>query len=93
VASRVPLGAHAVYLAACLSIAAFTGCDPIVTIAGASFPSWLICILVGAILVAIVRPVLFALRLEPHVGPLTIFYPSLIAMFAMIVWMIFFNRA
>jgi len=68
-------------------------CDPIVTIAGANFPSWLLCLIVGAILVAIVRPLLVLVRLEPYLGPLTIFYPSLIAMFAMIVWVIFFNRS
>jgi YtcA family len=48
--------------------------------------------IVGAILAAIVRPLLVLARLEPHMEPLTIFYPSLIAMFAMIIWMIFFNR-
>ena len=48
--------------------------------------------IVGAILAAIVRPLLVRARLEPYLGPLTIFYPSLIAMFAMIVWVIFFNR-
>jgi hypothetical protein len=48
--------------------------------------------IVGAILAAIVRPLLTRARLELYLGPLTIFYPSLIAMFAMIVWVIFFNR-
>jgi hypothetical protein len=75
-----------------LSIVTLTACDPIVTIAGANFPSWLLCMIVGAILAAIVRPLLLLARLEPCLGPLTIFYPSLIAMFAMIVWVIFFNR-
>jgi hypothetical protein len=78
--------------AACLSIITLTACDPIITIAGANFPSWLFCMIVGAILVAIVRPILVLARLEPYLGPLPIFYPSLIAMFAMIVWVIFFNR-
>ncbi len=63
-----------------------TACDPIVTIAGANFPSWLFCMIVGAILAAIVRPLLVLVGLEP------IFYPSLIAMLAMIVWVTFFNR-
>jgi hypothetical protein len=48
--------------------------------------------IVGALLAAIVRPLFVFSRLEPYLGPLTIFYPSLIAMFAMIVWVIFFNR-
>jgi hypothetical protein len=53
---------------------------------------WLLCMIVGAILAAIVRLLLVRTRLEPYLGPLTIFYPSLIAMFAMILWAIFFNR-
>ena len=69
-----------------------SACDPIIAIAGANFPSWLLCMIVGAILAALVRPLLALARLEPHLGPLTIFYPSLIAMFAMLVWVIFFNR-
>lgn len=67
-------------------------CDPIITIAGANFPSWLLCMIVGAILAALLRPLLLLSRVEFHVGPLTIFYPSLIAMLSMIVWVIFFNR-
>jgi YtcA family len=84
--------ATALRLGTCLSIVTLTACDPIITIAGANFPSWLLCMMVGAALAAIVRPLLVLARLEPHLGPLTIFYPSLIAMFAMIVWVIFFNR-
>jgi hypothetical protein len=74
------------------SALAFTACDPIISVAGANFPSWLFCLLVGALLAALVRPLLLLARLEPNLGPLTIFYPSLIAMLAMIVWVIFFNR-
>ena len=74
------------------STLAFAACDPIISIAGANFPSWLFCMLVGAVLTALVRPLLLLSRLESNVGPLTIFYPSLIAMLAMIVWVIFFNR-
>jgi len=48
--------------------------------------------LIGAALAALVRPLLLLSRLESNVGPLTIFYPSLIAMLAMIVWVIFFDR-
>ena len=77
---------------AALAIAACSSCDPIITVAGANFPCWLLCMLVGAILAAAIRPLLVLARLEPHLGPLTIFYPSLIAMFAMIAWVVFFNR-
>jgi hypothetical protein len=91
VSSRAWTGFGAPPLAA-LAIAACSSCDPIITIAGANFPSWLLCMIIGAILAATIRPLLTLARLEAHLGPLTIFYPSLIAMFAMIVWVIFFNR-
>jgi hypothetical protein len=40
----------------------------------------------------LLRPLFLLPRLELHVGPLTIFYPSLIAMLSMIAWIVFFNR-
>jgi hypothetical protein len=88
---RCAIGVRRIGIVAVLTLT-LAGCDPIVTIAGANFPSWLICTIVGAILAALMRPLLVVSRIEPHLGPLTIFYPSLIAMFAMIVWTIFFNR-
>ena len=75
-----------------VSMVGLTGCDPIITIAGANFPAWLLCLLVGAILTAALRPLLLLSRLELYVGPLTVFYPSLIAMLSMVVWVVFFNR-
>ena len=92
VSRRVALQSWSIVAAILLPPLAFTGCDPIISIAGANFPSWLFCMLVGALLAALLRPLLWLARLEPNVGPLTIFYPSLIAMLAMIVWVIFFNR-
>ncbi len=92
VIKRFSPGACVLWPGACLLVIALAGCDPIVTIAGASFPSWLICMIAGAILAAIFRPLLQFLHLESHLGPLTIFYPSLVAMFSMIAWIIFFNR-
>jgi hypothetical protein len=85
----ISIGAWAGCLAASLSI---SGCDPIVTIAGADFPSWLVCLTIGAILAALIRPLIAMARLEPYLGPLAMFYSSLVAMFAMIIWVIFFNR-
>jgi YtcA family len=77
-------------IVAVLPTLTLAACDSIVTIA--NFPSWVLCMIAGAIIAALVRPLLVLSRLESHLGPLTIFYPSLIAMFAMIVWIIFFNR-
>jgi hypothetical protein len=77
---------------ALLPIFALAACDPIVSIAGANFPGWLLCMIVGAAIAALIRRLMVIARLESNVGPLTIFYPSLIAMLAMTVWVLFFNR-
>ena len=72
--------------------AAILGCDPVITIAGASFPAWLLCLLAGAALAALMRLIFVAFDLEPYLGPLPIIYSSMVLMFALIVWTIFFNR-
>ena len=68
------------------------GCDPVVNIAGADFPSWLLCLIVGAILTAVVRPVFVKLRLEPYLGPLLVVYLSLTVLLACVTYLMFFNR-
>jgi YtcA family len=71
---------------------AMAGCDPVINIAGANFPAWLLCLLVGAGLAALCRPILVYSGLEPFLGPAPLIYSSLATMFALIVWIIFFNR-
>ena len=69
-----------------------SGCDPVVNIAGANFPAWLLCAIVGGILAFAVRPIFTRTGLEPHLGPLVIIYPSLAVLLGCLVFLIFFNR-
>jgi hypothetical protein len=68
------------------------GCDPVVNIAGANFPAWLLCAIVGAMLAALLRPVLATTRVEPYLGPLVLIYPCLAILLACLIYLIFFNR-
>ncbi len=68
------------------------GCDPVVSLAGANFPDWLLCAAGGAVLAALCHPLLLAAGLERELRPLPVFYGGLTAMFALIAWVIFFNR-
>jgi hypothetical protein len=70
----------------------FAGCDPIVNIAGANFPSWLFCAICGAILTAVIRPVFVVTHIETYLWPLPIVYLSLSILMGCTVWLIFFNR-
>lgn len=73
-------------------VLALASCDPVVSIAGANFPDWLICLIVGALLAAISRPLLIRIGAERYLRPLVIFYSSLIALGGLATWVIFFNR-
>jgi hypothetical protein len=70
----------------------FAGCDPVVNIAGANFPAWLLCAILGVLLAAMVRPVFARTGLEPHLGPLLVIYPCLAVALACVVYLVFFNR-
>ena len=68
------------------------GCDPVVNIAGANFPAWLLCAIVGAILAATFRPIFAATGIERHLGPLLLIYPSLAVLLSCVVYLTFFTR-
>jgi hypothetical protein len=74
------------------SALALSGCDPIVNLAGANFPAWMLCAILGAIGAAAVRFPLAAIGIEPHLGPRTIIYPSLAFLIGCAFYLIFFNR-
>jgi YtcA family len=66
-------------------------CDPLVDVAGAFFPAWMVCILVGIASTVLVRHFLVRARLEPSLGPLLIVYPSLAATIALALWLGFYR--
>jgi hypothetical protein len=72
--------------------ATLAACDPVVNIAGANFPAWLLCAVVGAILAAVLRPVFLATGIEPYLGPLLLIYPCLAVLIGCAVYLLLFNR-
>ena len=82
-------GALAGLIAAALALG---GCDPVVNIAGANFPAWLLCAIAGAMLTAVIRPLLLVSGIEPHLGPRPLIYPCLALLLGCTVWLLFFNR-
>jgi hypothetical protein len=67
------------------------GCDPIVSIQGSFFPSWIVCMSVGGVVTVVFRQLFAGLRLEPHLGPLLIVYPSLWILLTMLLWLSFYR--
>ncbi len=85
-------GASAVRRGVPIAMLTLGACDPVVNIAGANFPAWLLCAVVGAILAATFRPVFAATGIEPYLGPLLLIYPCLAVLLACLVYLFFFNR-
>ena len=88
-----PIGKrYAVGACAAVSAAGLSGCDPVLPIAGAHFPAWLVCALAGALLAALMRPLFLALRIEAYLWPRPLVYSSLAVLLACIMYLLFFNR-
>ncbi len=82
----------AIRIATPVALLTIVACDPVVNVAGANFPAWLLCAIVGAIIAATFRPLFAASGIEPYLGPLLLIYPCLAVLLACAVYLIFFNR-
>jgi len=78
-------------LPALMVLGVCAGCDPIVNIAGANFPAWLLCAIVGGFVAAGFRPVFVALGIEPYLWPLPLVYLALAVLTACIVYLMLFR--
>jgi hypothetical protein len=85
-------GASSIRRAVPIALLTLAACDPVVNVAGANFPAWLLCAIVGAILAAALRPAFAGTGLEPHLGPLLLIYPCLAVLLSCLVYLIFFSR-
>jgi heme/copper-type cytochrome/quinol oxidase subunit 2 len=69
------------------------GCaqSPSMDVMGSFFPAWMICLTIAVILTFVVRYLLVRYRLESEVGPLALFYPSVVLLFSALLWLILFR--
>ena len=66
-----------------------SGCSgaPSVDIIGSFFPAWMICMAIAVVLTFLIRYLLVKLHLETEVGPLALFYPSLLTLLTCLIWL------
>jgi hypothetical protein len=76
-----------------LVLTALTGCGraPSFSILGSFFPAWLICMVAGIILAAIVNWALTHYKQEKLIAWPVLVYPFLAGLFACTLWLVFFN--
>jgi hypothetical protein len=70
-----------------------TGCAraPSVDVLGSFFPVWMVCLSVAVVVPFLARKLLVRYKLESHVGPVALFYPSLVVLFSCLLWLICFR--
>jgi len=76
-----------------LGVCIVTGCGraPSFNILGSFFPAWLLCMVAGVVLAAIVNRVLVHYKLDSMLAWTILVYPSLAAFFAFTLWLLFFS--
>lgn len=67
------------------------GRAPSVDVLGSFFPVWMLCAIIGVAVAFLLRSLLVRFNVEPHVGPLAIFYPSIVIFFSCLLWLMFFR--
>jgi YtcA family len=64
---------------------------PSIDVIGSFFPAWLVCLIVAIVGTFLIRTILLRLRLETEVGPLALFYPSLVVLLSCGIWLAFYR--
>ena len=67
------------------------GCDPLLNVQGSFFPAWMLCIVLGIALTVAMRYLFVLLRLEPHLGPPALIYPSLALLLTVLTWLVLYR--
>lgn len=73
-------------------VTVLSGCAsaPSISILGAFFPAWMLCIIAGIVLTLVLRGLLLAVGLDEHVGPRGVIYPAAVVLLTLVTWMAFF---
>jgi hypothetical protein len=64
---------------------------PSLDIFGSFFPIWMLCIGAGVVLTLAARFLLIRMKLDGEIGPRVVIYPSMVALIACTIWLVFFD--
>jgi len=64
---------------------------PSIDILGSFFPVWMLTLSIAIVLAAFLRLLLLRLQLESEIGPVALFYPSVVILLSCLLWLIFFR--
>ena len=77
----------------CLTLMSSTGCSraPSIEFIGTFFPVWMFCIVAALAITGLIRVGLVRWGLEYKLGPLVVFYPSLVVAISCLLWLGLFS--
>ena len=77
----------------CLALIGCSACSkaPSIEFIGTFFPVWMVCILASLAITGLIRAGLVRLGLELKLGPLVVFYPSLMVAISCLLWLVIFS--
>jgi hypothetical protein len=90
--SRIKLLSLALLNCSLAGCGASGGRSPSVDVLGAYFPAWMICIYTGLALTLIARQIFIALKLDSRLRPALLVYASLLMVFSLAVWLVFYKN-
>jgi hypothetical protein len=69
------------------------GCGraPSIDVLGSFFPVWMVCLTIAVALACVLRIVLVRVQFESELGPIALFYPSVVVLLSCLLWLIFFR--
>lgn len=65
--------------------------SPSLDVFGSFFPIWMLCIAAAVLLTLAARFLLIRARLDGELGPRVVVYPSMVTLFACVIWLVFFD--
>jgi hypothetical protein len=63
-------------------------CSPVISVAGANFPIWTLCLLVAAAIALSLRPLFVAIGIDQWMGPRALVYSCLVLVVAFLCWLL-----
>jgi hypothetical protein len=64
------------------------GCDPVISVAGANFPVWTLCLLGGVLVSLLLRPLFIATGMDQWMTPRPLVYSCLALTIALLCWLL-----
>ena len=64
------------------------GCNPVISVAGAEFPVWILCLFAGILVALSLRPGLVAIGIDEWMTPRLVTYSCLALAFAFLCWLV-----